>query len=105
MFFVFNLLIDRVYRTLKNYRVPPNLNATSYPIRGLDPLKFGKSSIIPSSIIGPSGTFQHEFVVMIFFESLHNRTLSTYFDVHVCSDFDGLELDATLPRRAMYQVY
>jgi hypothetical protein len=39
------------FSSFKRQKVPPNLNATSYPNRGLG---VGKSSIVPGSIVGPS---------------------------------------------------
>jgi hypothetical protein len=40
------------FSSFKRQKVPPNLSATSYPSRGLG---VGKSSIVPGSILGPSG--------------------------------------------------
>jgi len=39
----------------KHHKVPPNLNATSYPNLGLGLAGAGKSSIAPTSVVGPSG--------------------------------------------------
>jgi hypothetical protein len=50
----YNAIYDFQLWLQKHHKVPPNLNATSYPNLGLGLAGAGKSSIAPTSVVGPS---------------------------------------------------